>query len=157
LVVPETRGEWIVFGLALCGLGVIVALIVLKETHTAVPLVHSEGRSAGITAGFATTANTTTTATGDTGTTAPSGAPAGARLVLTASRGDTWIAVRSGSARGPVVFQGTLAKGSSKTFIDPTIWVRFGAASNVDALLNGKPLGLPVGTVSIVITPHGLG
>jgi hypothetical protein len=47
--VPETRGEWIVFVLALCALGVIVALIVLRETHTEVPFVQAERRA------FATT------------------------------------------------------------------------------------------------------
>lgn len=140
------------FVLALCALGVIVALIVLKETHTAVPLVHAGDSSAVITRGFATTANTI--ATPSESRAKPSSA---AQLVLTASRGDSWIAVRAGSAHGPVLFQGTLSKGHARTFIDPVFWVRFGDASNVDARLNGQPLSLPAGTVSIVITPQGLG
>jgi hypothetical protein len=151
LVVPERRGEWIVFVLALCALGVIVALIVLKETHTAVPLVHAEGSSAVITRGFATTANTIATPSESRAK------PSSAQLVLTASRGDSWIAVHAESAHGPVLFQGTLSKGHARTFIDPVFWVRFGNASNVDARLNGQPLSLPAGTVSIVITPQGLG
>jgi Domain of unknown function (DUF4115) len=150
--VPERRGEWIVFVLALCALGVIVALIVLKETHTAVPFVHAEDSSAVTTRGFATTANTITTPRGES-----RAKPSSAQLVLTASRGDSWIAVRAGSAHGTVLFQGTLSEGHARTFIDPVLWVRFGDASNVDARLNGQPLSLPAGTVSIVITPQGLG
>lgn len=157
------------FVLALCALGVLVALIALKETNTSVPLVHAEGTAAVITAKFTTTASSAPTTQApatqpvDTGTTvegattSPSGAPAGAELVLTASRGDTWIAVRSGSAHGKLLFQGTLSKGSTQTFTGPVLWARFGNATNVDARLNGQSLSLPSGTVSIVITPQGLG
>lgn len=107
------------FVLGLFALGVIVALIVLRETHTAVPLVQAEGKSAPIAAGFAATATAAMTPNVES-----QAEPSSARLVLTASRGDFWIAVRMGSAQGPVPFQGTLAKGHAKTFIPSVLWVR---------------------------------
>jgi RodZ C-terminal domain len=75
--------------------------------------------------------------------------------VLTASRGDSWLEVRSGSATGTVLYTGTLTSGSSKTFQAGAIWARFGSAGNLDAQLNGASLHLPIGTYSALFDPGG--
>jgi hypothetical protein len=156
--VPDRPREWIAFVLALCTLGVLVPLIVLKETQT------SSRPASNATATVATTAVATRGSTGRAktptveGRTTPlPGAQAGAHLVLTASRGDSRVVVRLGSAHGSVLFEGTLAKGETRTFTEPVLWASFTASENIDVHLNGQPLGLPSGTVSIVITPQGFG
>src|SRR5579884_707397 len=78
-------------------------------------------------------------------------------LELTAARGDSWVEVRAGSESGRVLYAQTLAAGRTARFEASRLWVRFGAASNLDALLRGKPLRLPVGTYSALVTPRGLG
>lgn len=83
-------------------------------------------------------------------------APAGVRLQLTATRGDSWLEVRSGSSAGTVLFSGTLARGTTRTFRAGRLWVRFGGASNLDARLNGRPLGLRFGTYDTFVTTKGL-
>ena len=150
MFVPDRLREWIAFLFAVCALGVLVPLIVLRETQTTVRLVHSEAT---------TTVATTTGSTGplESGTTALPGARVGAHLVLTASRGDSRIVVRLQSAHGSVLFAGTLVKGEARTFIAPVLWARFTTAENIDANVNGQPLDLPSGAVSIVITPQGSG
>jgi hypothetical protein len=56
-----------------------------------------------------------------------------------------------------VLFEGTLVKGDSRSLTAPKFHVRFGAAANVAATLNGKPLSLPGGTYSVDIGSSGLG
>jgi len=75
-------------------------------------------------------------------------------LALTASR-PTWIEVRAGSATGTVLYTGTLASGTTKSFRGNAIWVRFGVASNVDAHLNGQRLRLAAGTYDAVFDTGG--
>jgi len=52
-------------------------------------------------------------------------------LVIRALRGDCWLLVRRGGAGGPVVYEGTLARGESLRFGKAKVWVRFGAPWNV--------------------------
>ena len=75
----------------------------------------------------------------------------GIALVLTASRGDCWVEARAGSATGAVLYAGTLANGGSLRFSRPRIWLRLGAASNVDLEINGRPSTIPSGTVELVV------
>lgn len=70
---------------------------------------------------------------------------------------DTWLSVRRDTASGDVLFEGTLASGDSRSFSGAKFAVRFGAAANVRAHLNGKSLPLPSGTYSTTITSAGLG
>lgn len=80
-----------------------------------------------------------------------------ARLVLTASRGDCWLVVRKGSAQGPVLYQGTVASGDTVRFSGKRIWLRMGAASNLDAILNGEPVrDFAQGTVDMLASAKGL-
>ena len=75
----------------------------------------------------------------------------GVSLVLTASRGDCWVEVRAGSSAGDTLYAGTLASGSSLRFNRPRIWLRLGAASNVDVQVNGRPSTVPHGTVELLL------
>jgi hypothetical protein len=155
MAVPETRAEWILLVLGLCAVCAIGALIGLRVWDTSTPHSHAFPKPP-LTTTRAPARQQATPTTAEAAPTLPPPAATRVELLLTASRGDTWLLVRAGSANGGVVFQGTLAKGHTLTFSRKVLWVRFGAAANLDARLNGRPLRLPTGTVSVVITPLGL-
>jgi hypothetical protein len=77
------------------------------------------------------------------------------RLTLSATL-DAWVEIRSGSADGNVLYSGILPQGSAKRFRSTRLWASFGAASNLTARLNGKPLHLPPGTYSALVGARGL-
>lgn len=70
-------------------------------------------------------------------------APSGpATLVVRASRGNCWVAVRVGSASGPVLYERVLGQGGTLRFgLQQKLWVRLGAPWNADVTLRGKALG----------------
>lgn len=72
-------------------------------------------------------------------------------LVLTATRGDCWVEVSEGSAEGQSLYSGTLPTGETLRFNQPRLWLRLGAASNVDLVVNGRPSALPHGTVELSV------
>jgi Domain of unknown function (DUF4115) len=72
-------------------------------------------------------------------------------LTLTAKRGACWVEVRSGSATGRLLYSGLLASGRSLRFNRPKLWLRLGAASNVDVIVNGRPSSVPPGTVELTV------
>jgi hypothetical protein len=75
---------------------------------------------------------------------------------LAASRGDCWLSVRMGSPTGRLLYQGELRLGRSLDFTGKRLWIRFGAASNVDLTVNGNPLKeFAVGTVDAFVTARG--
>jgi hypothetical protein len=157
---PETRSERIVFGIGILAIAALVALIVLEmttdrfkrhPTPAALPPVM--------------TATTTTVAapppppsTTEETTPAPERARASAtevRLTLRATA-DTWVDVRADSADGDVLYVGILPEGIMKRFRSTRMWVRFGAAANLTARLNGRPLHLPPGTYDALVGARGL-
>jgi hypothetical protein len=77
--------------------------------------------------------------------------PARSTLILSATRGDCWVEVRAGSATGQPLYAGTLATGRSLRFNRPKLWLRLGAASNVDMVVNGRPSSVPPGTVELTV------
>jgi len=80
------------------------------------------------------------------------------RLVLTAIRGDCWLAVRQGSAAGALVWQGLLRRGASIRLGRPPLWVRMGAPWNVAARLGNRALaGLPTAPqpANVLVTAAG--
>ncbi len=80
----------------------------------------------------------------------------GAALVLRAANGDCWLAVRSGSAGGKLLFEGFLYRGERRRFEGERLWIRMGNGGNLAARLNGEPLGgLPAGTADVLITADG--
>jgi cytoskeletal protein RodZ len=175
--VPETRAEWIVFFAGVALIVVLVASILLAGRSTTTPTA-TGARSASFQATTVvptttgtrppspgttttslalpavTTTETATTTSAEATTTLLTTAPVTLRLE---ARRDTWLSVRRDARAGPVLYEGTLAAGNSETFTGATLWVRFGAASNVAATLNGHALSLPSGTYSVPVTTSGLG
>jgi hypothetical protein len=77
------------------------------------------------------------------------------RLTLSAIA-DTWLEIRSGSARGDVLYSGILPQGSKRRFRSTHFWASFGAAANLTARLNGEPLQLPTGTYTALVSARGV-
>lgn len=154
------------FALGLGIIGLLVAVVVLGRhpSERAVPATPTTAPDTTVpvtsTSLRRTTRSATTTATTTELTTTTAPPPrtttSEARLQVTATA-DTWLSVRRNEAGGDVLFEGTLASGDSRSFSGTKFAVRFGAAANVRARLNGKPLNLPGGTYSTTITPAGLG
>jgi cytoskeletal protein RodZ len=83
-----------------------------------------------------------------------------AHLVLRA-RGRCWVFVRVGSDAGPVLYEATLGAGQILRYTlapsRPRLWLRVGAPSNLQVLLNGRPAAsLPSAPVNIVASRSGL-
>jgi cytoskeletal protein RodZ len=163
---PETRAERAFFIVGLAAI-VLLAAVVAWERDTADPQHRPAVAAApnGAPTPSATTTTTTTNASTNPSSAArtsparahpPATRPASTQLQLTA-RSDTWVSVRKTSRTGPVLFEGTMASGDSRSFTGASLSVRFGAAANVEATLNGRPLALPGGTYSVQIGRSGLG
>jgi hypothetical protein len=76
-------------------------------------------------------------------------------LVLRASRGDSWISVRS--ATGRLLVERTLAAGTALRLHGSALWVRLGTAANVDLVTNGSHSHpLPSRAAVVVVTPRGM-
>jgi cytoskeletal protein RodZ len=97
----------------------------------------------------------TTTGTGKTP--AKPSRPKGrkARLVLTAVEGDCWVQVRAGSARGDVVWEGTIEQGQAQRFVKwRRLWLSLGSPTALRAVLNGRIVrNLPETQSVVVVTP----
>ena len=82
--------------------------------------------------------------------------PALARLTLAASGGDSYIAVRVGSASGRLLWEGVLPDGESRQFTKRRLWLRVGAANNLSLELNGEAVApLTVLTGDVLVTATG--
>jgi hypothetical protein len=80
-----------------------------------------------------------------------------AQLAVVARRGDSWLVVRAGSSSGPVRHQTVLEQGQTFRTTARRLWLELGAAQNVDATLNGKPIrNFPSGTTTALVTARGL-
>jgi cytoskeletal protein RodZ len=112
-----------------------------------------------------TTAPTTTgsTTTGSTTTkphqttTPPVALPT--RATVVASRGNSWLWIRSGSASGPTVYQGTLLQGKTLpvSLKNGPVWIRIGDPPSLDIRLGGKLVhGLPTQVGNVLLTRHGI-
>ena len=134
--------------LALAGIGVLLALVIaaFKFSDT----------------GKQTIPNLTTP---NTKTTAPAGVatrphrtvrkPARFSIFLTASYGNSWMNVRTGSQSGRDRFNGTLEQGHTMFFRGRRLWINFGNAGNLTAKLNGKTVTIPTGG-PVVVTTKGV-
>ena len=65
-----------------------------------------------------------------------------ARLELRATRGDSYMVVRSKGALGNVLYQGTLEKGQRQHFEGKVLWLQLETPRNVLAKLNGNRVKL---------------
>jgi cytoskeleton protein RodZ len=82
----------------------------------------------------------------------PSVAP-GARpatLVVSATRGPSWMEVRSGARGQRLVYSGTLERGQRKTFEARVLQLAIAEPVNVAIRLNGNRVALPAGTTFVV-------
>jgi cytoskeleton protein RodZ len=78
------------------------------------------------------------------------------RLVIEAQRGDSWLTVRVSSIHGRVLYTGNLAKGRTLRLAGKRLWVRVGAATNVDLSVNGSRPDVDLyGTFDALVTPAG--
>jgi hypothetical protein len=76
-----------------------------------------------------------------------------ARLIVAATRGSCWVSIRAGSPDGESLFEGVLEEGRTVRTTSTRLWIRLGAAANVDLTLNGRPVEqLPAGTIDLVAT-----
>src|SRR5207302_9648338 len=71
-------------------------------------------------------------------TTAPKKKVGIARVVIRATRGNSYLAVRAGSSSGRVLYQGTLEKGDAVPFAKPRLWLQITTPTNVRIKLNGN-------------------
>lgn len=77
--------------------------------------------------------------------------PATTSLTISATRGDCWVEVRAGSSTGQILYAGTLTTGNTLRFDRERLWLRLGAASHVDVVVNGRPSTVPPGTVELLL------
>lgn len=81
-------------------------------------------------------------------------------LMLQATRGDCWLAVRLGSSTGPVVYEGVLHRGQTARFgLRKPLWMRLGAPWNLDATIGSRSVtsDLPARTGNAEATAQGIG
>ena len=81
------------------------------------------------------------------------------RAVVVASRGNSWLWIRSGSATGPTVYQGTLLQGKSMpvNLASGPVWIRIGDPTSIDVRLGGKLVhGLPTQVGNVLLTRRGI-
>ncbi len=78
-------------------------------------------------------------------------------FVVSAARGDCWVQARAGSGTGRVLFEGVLARGRSVRLEATRVWLRLGAAANVDMVVDGRPRALPPGTVDVLVDERSAG
>ena len=81
------------------------------------------------------------------------------RAVVVATRGASWLWVRSGSAAGPTVYEGTLLQGKTLpvSLKNGPVWIRIGDPPSIDVRLGGKLVhGLPTQVGNVLLTRRGL-
>jgi hypothetical protein len=81
------------------------------------------------------------------------------RAVVVASRGNSWLWVRSGSAAGPTLYQGTLLQGKTLpvNLKNGPVWIRIGDPPSIDVKLGGKVAqGLPTQVGNVLLTRRGI-
>jgi cytoskeleton protein RodZ len=81
------------------------------------------------------------------------------RAMVVASRGPSWLWVRSGSANGPTVYQGTLLQGKTLrvSLANGPVWIRIDDPPNLDVRLGGRLVhGLPTQVGNVLLTRSGI-
>jgi hypothetical protein len=80
------------------------------------------------------------------------------KLVLYADGGDCWLRVRSKSATGKLLYEGTLQAGQTQRFVDDKrIWLQLGAPAYLQGTVNGERIrNMPKGPAIAVVKPEGL-
>jgi cytoskeleton protein RodZ len=79
------------------------------------------------------------------------------KLILSAASGDCWMQVRSRSATGKLLYEGTLQSGQTQRFVDrKRLWLQLGNPVYLSARLNGKHVKVPNGPSIVVATGRGV-
>lgn len=81
------------------------------------------------------------------------------RATVVASRGSSWLWVRSGGATGPTVYEGTLLQGKTLpvSLAKGPVWMRIGDPASIDVRLGGKLVhGLPTQVGNVLLSRRGL-
>jgi cytoskeleton protein RodZ len=81
------------------------------------------------------------------------------RAALVASRGSSWLWVRSGNASGPTLYEGTLLQGKTLrvSLANGPVWIRIGDPPSLDVHLGGKIVhGLPTQVGNVLLTRSGI-
>jgi len=81
------------------------------------------------------------------------------RATVVASRGNSWLWVRSGDANGPTIYQGTLLQGKTLpvNLKRGPVWMRIGDPPSIDIHLGGKLAhGLPSQVGNVILTRRGI-
>ncbi len=79
--------------------------------------------------------------------------------VVVASRGNSWLWVRSGSANGPTMYEGTLLQGKTLpvNLKGGPVWIRIGDPTSIDVRLGGRLAhGLPTQVGNVLLTRRGI-
>jgi cytoskeletal protein RodZ len=83
-------------------------------------------------------------------------AAAAVRPLLLTARDDSWVAVRFGSAKGKLVWAGTLRRGRTlKLGLAKPLWIRAGKPTALAAAVGTRAVAVPDAT-TFVATPKGL-
>jgi cytoskeletal protein RodZ len=78
---------------------------------------------------------------------------------VVASRGNSWLWVRSGGANGPTVYEGTLLQGKTLrvSLKRGPVWIRIGDPTSIVVRLGGKQVhGLPTQVGNVLLTRRGI-
>jgi cytoskeletal protein RodZ len=81
------------------------------------------------------------------------------RAVVVASRGNSWLWVRSRNASGTTVYEGTLIQGKTLpvNLGSGPVWIRIGDPTSIDVRLGGKLVhGLPTQVGNVLLTRRGV-
>lgn len=80
-----------------------------------------------------------------------------AATVIRAARSRCWLLIRTGSATGPIVYQGVLEQGKSLHFtLHHDLWMRMGAPDGLDISLDGRLVNrLPAVPANVLLTRRG--
>jgi uncharacterized protein DUF4115 len=144
-----------VLAAALGACGILLALVISKRARVSTTVVQQSTPGQSVQAiGTPTTSRPKTESTAAAQDRPRVGALT--RLLVAATRGDSWLVVRSGSGAGRVLYQGTLIQGKTLRLSSSRLWMRVGAGANLDVSINGKSATLGAGTFDAVLTPRGI-
>jgi Domain of unknown function (DUF4115) len=150
---PTTYGERLVAGI---GLALVLILVVVALTRGG---GDDNSAVAPPAPAVATPPPTPLTTTAETTPQPPVTTPTTgtAVLVVRATRGPSVVSIRIESEEGASLHEGVVALGETIRVSGDTLWIRLGAASNVDLTLNDRPVEqLPAGPIDLIATADSI-
>jgi hypothetical protein len=150
---PRSFGERLFAALGLCVVLVFVGIALLRGGD--------DGPAAGppppATEPPPVTATTTTTRPPPPPPPITPPAAGSAVLVVKATRGPSLVSVRIESEDGASLHEGVVEQGKTIRVSSDRLWIRLGAASNVDLTLNDRPVErLPAGPIDLIASANSI-